>query len=312
MTTEVAQAKTTDLRWMADAYMQIQEARKAMKNRARAAADGDDPHGGEFAYERGEELHAIEREIFKEMVRTARCLPIYTEWLVYVRGIGPTYTTKLLAWPDIEKANTVSAFWKYFGMGVEMVCTAGKDERCTMAIPVYNDDLETVSYKALKVPTMEPRKPMRTAKMTDEAWEEMMTWYGSERRKWQGVGPGDPCPLCGSPVVGEAQKKRSRLPLGYNRKLKSLMWNITKNFMLNDSSYRIIYDREKAKKVAEGWGKSDGHRDRHAKRKMGKIFLSHLWVKWREAEGLPIRDPYVIEHTKHNDYYSPEEFVTMS
>jgi hypothetical protein len=47
-----------------------------------------------------------------------------------------------------------------------------------------------------------------------------------------------------------------------------------------------------------------------ARRKMVKIFLSHLWVKYREAEGLPISKPYALEYLEgHTHYISPDRFV---
>ena len=45
---------------------------------------------------------------------------------------------------------------------------------------------------------------------------------------------------------------------------------------------------------------------------MVKIFLQHLWLKWRELEGLPISKPYSIERLGHAEYISAEEFVPVS
>ncbi len=56
---------------------------------------------------------------------------------------------------------------------------------------------------------------------------------------------------------------------------------------------------------------ASGHVHMQAMRKMIKLFLSHLWLVWREAEGLPITEPYaysVLGHTKH-DYIGPWEMV---
>ena len=38
---------------------------------------------------------------------------------------------------------------------------------------------------------------------------------------------------------------------------------------------------------------NDGHLHMRAKRKIAKLFLSHLWTKWREFEGLSVSTPYV-------------------
>lgn len=277
-------ASIQDLRWLADVYEQAQKTRKALKNRARAKNQEADKHGGAYADELGDRFYELEKDIYSQMKKVVRDMPIYTEWLSKVKGIGPTYTTKLLAWIDIEKADTISALWKYCGYGVEMVC-----ENCG---------------------AMEPRKPLRKNGTTDEEYEQIIAEYEREKRIWQGINDGDPCPKCGQPVHGEAQKKRRGMPTGYNPQVKSLLWNIGTNFLKNNSPYRKIYEQEKARKQKEGWGENDGHRHLHAMRKMVKVFLSHLWVKWREIEGLPTREPYVIEYTKHTDYYMPEEFVS--
>ncbi len=47
-----------------------------------------------------------------------------------------------------------------------------------------------------------------------------------------------------------------------------------------------------------------------ARQKAAKLFLSHLWVVWREAEGLPTTDPYVIaKGGGEHDYIDPWTFV---
>jgi len=50
-----------------------------------------------------------------------------------------------------------------------------------------------------------------------------------------------------------------------------------------------------------------GHIDAMARRKAVKLFLSHLWVKWRGIEGLPVTDPYVIEKLGHKTKIDPIE-----
>ncbi len=54
---------------------------------------------------------------------------------------------------------------------------------------------------------------------------------------------------------------------------------------------------------------SEGHVDNRAKRKMIKLFLSHLWEVWRKALGLPITKPYILEYGEHKHHYDPWDFV---
>lgn len=48
-----------------------------------------------------------------------------------------------------------------------------------------------------------------------------------------------------------------------------------------------------------------GHLDNMAKRRTMQLFTDHLWAIWREAEGLPVKAPYVIEILGHSDYIDP-------
>jgi len=49
----------------------------------------------------------------------------------------------------------------------------------------------------------------------------------------------------------------------------------------------------------------EGHLDFMARRWAIKLFLTHLWVVWREALGLPVRTPYAVEYTSHTTAISP-------
>jgi hypothetical protein len=120
---------------------------------------------------------------------------------------------------------------------------------------------------------------------------------------------------CGLAVIdGKAEGKDSR---SYNRRLKATCWNIAQSFVkMQTSPYIEIYYEEKArlrtlhperikvknKQGKEVWRYNDGHIARMAERKMIKIFLQHLWVRWREQEGLPVSKPYVIDIMGHAKY----------
>ena len=51
------------------------------------------------------------------------------------------------------------------------------------------------------------------------------------------------------------------------------------------------------------------HITKRAMRKMIKLFLSHLWLVWRAAEGLSVTSPYPIAVLGHKDFISPEEMI---
>jgi len=51
------------------------------------------------------------------------------------------------------------------------------------------------------------------------------------------------------------------------------------------------------------------HVHNRAFRKMIKLFLGCLWLYWRKAEGLPIRDPYPVEKFGHTTVIEPEQMT---
>jgi len=138
---------------------------------------------------------------------------------------------------------------------------------------------------------------------------------------------------------GETQrlKKGSKAP--YNRDLKSICWRIADQFVKQRTPvYRDEYDAYKEDdrrkhpnvickkcgsvfspdiKKCPGCKKAnseynllycDAHMDARARRKVAKLFLSHLWLKWREFEGLPVSEPYSQAILGHTHIVPPPEF----
>jgi hypothetical protein len=87
--------------------------------------------------------------------------------------------------------------------------------------------------------------------------------------------------------------------------------------------YRGIYEDEKARSLQlmeEDAKKSKEdrrvqsklHAERRARRKVGKIFLHHLWKAWRELEGLPTPQPWVLALGGHSkEIKPPTEYVAL-
>jgi len=77
--------------------------------------------------------------------------------------------------------------------------------------------------------------------------------------------------------------------------------------------YRIVpaanLPKVKGKKVEGDGFISEGHIHNMALRKMIKLFLSCLWLAWREGLGLPITSPYSIGVLKHDSFIRPEDMV---
>ena len=78
--------------------------------------------------------------------------------------------------------------------------------------------------------------------------------------------------------------------LHYNKKLKTVFYKAKEYYQDN----------------RKDWTKNHIHLA--SQRKMIKIFIAHLWIVWRELDGLPTRVPYVQEYMGHTDIVPPDDF----
>jgi len=98
--------------------------------------------------------------------------------------------------------------------------------------------------------------------------------------------------------------------LPYNRRLKTACSEFVGGGIIRaNGAYRRIYDEFKVKYEMRHPEWTKNHRHYAARRKMVKVFMSHLWERWREFEGLPTRKVYVIEKLGHTHAYEWREFV---
>jgi len=120
---------------------------------------------------------------------------------------------------------------------------------------------------------------------------------------------------------GAAERRTKGEKIHWSPFLKTTCWKIGEQFVKQGDLYRRIYDESKAKdrqkhpeQVKSGKKSKEGkeimlytdmHIHNRAKRKAVKMFLSHLWLKWREMEGLPVTDPYAIAILKHGGIEKP-------
>jgi len=107
-------------------------------------------------------------------------------------------------------------------------------------------------------------------------------------------------------IDGKAERREKGKKLPYNDLLKKTCFLIGRSFLMGKHPLyeplyreaRIFYERERP-----DW--TDGRRHNAARRKMVKMFLSHLWTKWREAVNLPVRPPYAQQLPGHAGGYLP-------
>lgn len=209
---------------------QIQKARIQFSNRLSAidrATDDAAGSGQRATVERWLDVFTtLESQLDKDIKTAVKDMPVFQE-MNSVKGIGPLISAKIISMVEIDRADTVSALWRYAGYGV----------------------------------------------------------VNGEREK---------------PVKGEK--------LHYNKRLKTTLYLAGSSFLKCGSPYRQIYDSSKAQYEATKPDWTKAHIHSAAMRRMIKMFLSHLWQRWRELEGLPTRAPYVNDHLGHTHIYTPQEF----
>jgi hypothetical protein len=73
---------------------------------------------------------------------------------------------------------------------------------------------------------------------------------------------------------------------------------------------RRLYDQYKTFYVERDTGKITLlHIENRARRKVAKVFLSCLWVAWRQIKGLPISQPYAADKLNHTHLVTPEDWA---
>lgn len=120
---------------------------------------------------------------------------------------------------------------------------------------------------------------------------------------------------------GRAVRLKAGHQANWNTRLKTHCWKIGESFVKVGGDYRELYDQFRGEYDRKwltpedcgskgcqnkGDGKCmDGHRYAAAKRKTVKVFLAHLWMKWREMEKLPIDHPFIIGRGGHEHLIEP-------
>jgi len=119
---------------------------------------------------------------------------------------------------------------------------------------------------------------------------------------------------CGAEIanlgyVHEAMRRRDGWRVLYNTRAKTLAWKVGNQLLTNKNEFfKQLYDTRKQAELNKGL--SDGHAHSRALRRMIKIFLCLLWVKWRKLEKLPVTKPYVEKVLNHKHIIQPEDAIT--
>jgi len=198
-------------------------------------------------------------------------------WFSKVKGVGRENIGKVVAQIDVRKAPTISSLWKFSGFSVEngaaprRVKGGGKLS--------YNSQLRSMcwrlaaSLKRSKGNLYQyyiKEKEKYTERFLNQDYKILPTPKG----KWA-------CLNCGA----SWGKKRDITPCCDNPEIEK---------KIREEPPGVIWL---------------GHLDMMALRKMIKLFLACLWLVWREAEGLPITNPYAIDVLRHHSLIKPWEMT---
>ena len=94
---------------------------------------------------------------------------------------------------------------------------------------------------------------------------------------------------------GTRQRKRAGQRINYDAQLQSNCVMIGESLMKQKGAYYEYYLRQKEIHSSL----PPAHCHNRAFRHMIKLFLSHFWQTWREAEGFPAPSPYAFGILKH-------------
>lgn len=252
-------------------YQDIQGIRIALQNKTWAAENADGRAVPKIYEDMIEQLKEMEKGLVKEAKQYLKHHPVWP-WLKNVKGLGPALAAQLLGYiNDIGRFDTVSRLWRYSGLGV----TDGKADCMRKGQKArYNPKIKALMYNI-------GTSFLKTKSPYSRIYYEAKTKYQHARQdqRIQAV-TGD-----NLDIIREKRHDEKEWPKYLAATIKLA----------------------KEKEMPEPW--TDNRVHLAALRKMEKIFLAHLWQKWREFEGLPTRKEYVFEYMGHTTRYEPDDFV---
>ena len=241
------------------------------------------------------QLQALEYGVDKEVKGELANHPVAYEYLRRVKGIGPILAAGLIAWiQDPGRFRTISKLWSYAGLGVITRC-AECDKRAFTDSSLQRQWVEKMTDRLVEISKLRKKeKPLSKGKAQEKVLKQLCG--------------------CKTPrVILTAPKRKTGELAEWNTALKTHMWKIADSFIKSKSPYRRLYDErkkyEQTRAETQGFKLTKLQAHRRASRYMVKRFLAHLWIKWRQIEGLPVTQPYIQEKLGHTDIDTPEDYL---
>ena len=209
-------------------------------------------------------LHAIEKNVKRDMARVLEPIPIYRDWLSRIRGVGPLLSGAIIGEiGDIGRFEHISNLWSWAGFGIH---DGVADRRRAGEKSHWNPVMKSIGWKTGK-------SFIKLGSYFRLAYDQFKLEEVAKNKPW--AAPLEPTELAGY---------RLWLPSGDGTILtKDLVPGIIKAAKQAGNTSVRIY-------------RTDGHVDNRANRRNIKLFLGLTWMKWRELEGLPVSEPYIADH----------------
>lgn len=213
-------------------------------------------------------LEQQEQAQFRQLTTTLEKIPVYNEYLVSVRGVGPALAAVLITYLDPAKARHASSFWKYCGLDVGPD-GSGRSRRAEHLI-----DREYIDKKG---------NPAVRLSTTYNPWLKMKL-----------LGALGPSFLrSASPWREQFDNYKHRILSDPNKQKVTLVeWKKQFTDSKKLVAEGVLSEENMGITMRQLW--SPGRIKNAALRYMVKQFLADFWVKWRTLEGLPVTEPYAV------------------
>lgn len=270
---------------------------------------------------RTKELLKVERAALRDVQEHLETLPFYQNVLsdkVRYRGIGPTMAGVIMSEFDIYRSDTVSKMWSFAGLiskpafrcktcftlltedadGTDRRAGLEIDRQAAVAdVTLARSRLHDVLGDPATIATYQAQLDMAVGKATRLKNEVERVALGTFMHRGKvPKGCKDPVGRDETVASGEAQRPTKGVKLPYNSFLRVKLVGVLGPVLIKSGSpWRKTYDDYKLRLQSKGWGKNDGHRHQASIRYMIKMLLMDIHKRWREAEGLSVREPYSVE-----------------
>jgi len=295
------------VRFLAEVYLDYQQIRVAANNKL---MHYQRKYGKEAVLQElgwfTDVANMMEDRIVRELTELLEEFPIYTEWLKYVKGVGPALAGQIIGLlytedgRGIERFSNVSKLWKYCALDV----VDGRAPRPEKGRHYgRKKKLKGVLWKI----AVQMLKAGRLAEKRGKPIPKGYQYYLEFKRK------------------EEAKNKPFRLPVdeAAGKELAEDIGSIRAGTLIKKRGTRTVgrtsvtITRLKRELRKVGRPEDDmilvrlapSHIHNRALRKLMKLFLALLWEKWRTLEGLPVRPPYAKAILGHDDLLSPEDLI---